>query len=147
MTPWEVRCHKILRAMDETWLWNMKSSHLSTSPSLPLSFLLLDTTLFLCQGKGMSCKANYVVWLKTLENEQVTLESHWQMGIKPYHWNVSRMQHLNCVFMWQHRAATRPGMEENILSKCKLEMCKNWKYKSTACTIPMFPVRECGESF
>lgn len=109
MTPWEICCHKIFRAMNKTWLWNIKSSHLSTFSLSTTFFLLLNTALFLCQGKGMSCKANDLVWLKTPGNEQVTQESHWLMGNKPCHWNVSRMQRLHCVFMWQCCNTSRAG--------------------------------------
>lgn len=130
MTPREIRCHKIFRAMNKTWLWNIKSSHLSPSPSpLPHLFVSYHRPVFLCQGKGMSCKANDLVWLKTQGNEQVTPESHWLMGNKPCHWNVSRMQQLRCVFMWQRWSATQPRPEERIYSESIPEMCSKLRCK------------------
>lgn len=141
MNPWELCCHNIFRATDTTWLWNIKRSHLSTSPSLPPFFLLLNTPLFLCQEKGMSCKANDLVWLKTPENKQVTQESHWVMGNKPCHWNVSRMKQAHCVLMWQYWAAPKPGLKENIFQKHTSDVQKI-KMQTTACIIIMLLVEK-----
>lgn len=76
--PWEIFCHKIFRAVQKTWLtWlNIKNSHLSTFLLTMLLFLSSNIALFrfLCQGKGLSCKANDLLWITTLESEEVTQE-------------------------------------------------------------------------